>query len=100
MVPGLVSYPVHSCLERNDYVRANFKGTIMTNYSSAHRILRLEEVKRLTGLSRSTVYELMSKGNFPKSVKLGQHSVGWLEAEVIEWINHLLDARTANSKPF
>lgn len=72
----------------------------MTTYSSIPRIVRLDEVKRLTGLSRSTIYELMKAKNFPQSAKLGKHSVGWIETEVFDWINHLIEARNANTQPF
>lgn len=51
------------------------------------RILRLKEVQRMTGLSRSTIYAEIAKGNFPKQVKLtGTRSVGWYESVVVEWI--------------
>jgi len=51
------------------------------------RILRLKEVQRMTGLSRSTIYAEITKGNFPKQVKLtGARSVGWYENVVVEWV--------------
>jgi prophage regulatory protein len=50
------------------------------------RILRLSQVKSRTGLSRSTIYERIGFGTFPKSIQLGGRSVGWLEHEVNEWI--------------
>lgn len=51
------------------------------------RILRLKEVQRMTGLSRSTIYAEIAKENFPKQVKLtGTRSVGWYESVVVEWI--------------
>lgn len=51
------------------------------------RILRLNEVKRMTGLSRSTIYLQISKGEFPKQVQLtGIRSVGWHESVIVEWI--------------
>nr|WP_298325371.1 AlpA family transcriptional regulator [Asticcacaulis sp.] len=50
------------------------------------RIVRLPEVKTLTGLSRSTVYERIREGGFPKPVGLGGRNVGWVEREVIAWI--------------
>lgn len=51
-----------------------------------HRIIRLPEVKSTTGLSRSTIYKMMSEGRFPATVRLGAKSVGWREAEVQQWI--------------
>lgn len=51
------------------------------------RILRLNEVKRLTGLSRSTIYAEIAKGKFPKQVQLtGARSVGWYEGAIIQWV--------------
>ncbi|MFV8432411.1 helix-turn-helix transcriptional regulator [Vibrio owensii] len=58
------------------------------------RILRLPEVKEKTGLSRSSIYALMSKGDFPLSVSLGERAVGWIEADIRDWI----DERIATSK--
>ena len=51
------------------------------------KILRLKEVQHMTGLSRSTIYAEIAKGEFPKQVRLtGARSVGWHESAVIQWI--------------
>lgn len=50
------------------------------------RIIRLKEVTHLTGLARSTVYKYLAEGKFPKSVPLGDRSIGFLESEIQEWI--------------
>ncbi len=50
------------------------------------RIIRLEEVKKLVGLSRSTLYARIAEGNFPKQVSLGGRLVGWHESDVLAWI--------------
>ena len=47
--------------------------------------LRLGDVQRVTGLTRSTIYDMVSKGEFPKQVLLGARAVGWVENEVAEW---------------
>jgi prophage regulatory protein len=49
-------------------------------------ILRLPEVKKRTGLSRSAVYLKIKQGQFPRPVKLGTKAVGWLEAEIQAWL--------------
>jgi len=54
-------------------------------YGMAHKILRRAEVEEKTGLSRSTIYDQMGQGKFPKPIPLTEKSVGWLEAEIIEW---------------
>jgi len=50
------------------------------------RLLRLPDVIRLTGLSRSMIYQLASTQHFPKPVKLGNRVSAWLAREVTEWI--------------
>jgi len=50
------------------------------------RILRLPNVLDRTGLSRSTVYQRVSEGRFPKPVSLGARAVGWVETDIEEWI--------------
>jgi len=50
------------------------------------KILRLPVVLDRTGLSRSTVYQRVTEGKFPRPVSLGARAVGWIETEVEEWI--------------
>jgi prophage regulatory protein len=57
-----------------------------------HMILRLPEVKRSTGLSRSTIYLRVAEGTFPKPVCLGGRAVGWLAEEVQDWLQNRIDA--------
>jgi len=51
-----------------------------------NRILRLKEVIQKTGLSRSSIYQFMKDGEFPKSIELGARAVGWLESEIDLWV--------------
>ncbi len=57
-----------------------------------HTILRLPAVKTSTGLSRSTIYLRVSQGMFPKPVSLGGRAVGWLEAEIQDWLQRRIEA--------
>jgi len=57
-----------------------------------HRIMRLPEVKLVTGLSRSTIYFRIALGAFPKQVSLGGRAVGWLENEIQEWLQLQIDS--------
>ena len=50
------------------------------------KILRIKDVIETTGLSRSSIYELQSKEQFPRSVKLCRGAVGWLASEIQVWI--------------
>jgi prophage regulatory protein len=49
------------------------------------RFLRRDAVQERTGLSPSTIYELMALGAFPRPVKISKRSVGWLEHEIAAW---------------
>lgn len=57
-------------------------------------ILRLPKVKERTGLSRSTIYLKISRGEFPKPISLGARAVGFIEAEIEAW----LESRIAQSR--
>jgi prophage regulatory protein len=57
-----------------------------------HTILRLPSVKSRTGLSRSTIYLRIAEGTFPRPVSLGGRAVGWIEAEIQDWLQRRIDA--------
>ncbi|QEO78856.1 AlpA family transcriptional regulator [Pseudomonas brassicacearum] len=59
-----------------------------------HRILRRSDVEQKTGIKRAHIYNLMSQGKFPKSIRLGVRAVGWDAAEVDQWIADRLQDRT------
>lgn len=63
------------------------RSSMMIERINQPSILRLKQVISRTGLSRSTIYVLMSENSFPKQLKLGAHAVGWIESEIDEWIN-------------
>lgn len=46
------------------------------------RFIKLPEVQDRTGKSRSSIYQGINKGTFPKPIKLGPRAVGWIEAEI------------------
>jgi len=50
-----------------------------------YKILRRREVEARTGLSRSTLYNMMADGSFPRPLKLGARAVGWPESEIAAW---------------
>jgi len=49
------------------------------------KILRRRDVESATGLRRSSLYERVAAGTFPKPIPLGGRAVGWIEAEIITW---------------
>jgi prophage regulatory protein len=58
-----------------------------TNNRLREQVLRMEEVMMRTGLSRSMIYKLQAANEFPTSIKLGERAVGWIEADVDEWLD-------------
>ncbi|MFL9860838.1 AlpA family transcriptional regulator [Paraburkholderia madseniana] len=57
----------------------------MSTDSTQRRLIRLPEVCRLVGLSRSVIYARIKARKFPAPIKLG-YSSGWIEAEIQDWI--------------
>jgi len=50
------------------------------------RVIRRSKIHQKTGLSITQIWRLEKAGLFPKKIKLGANSVGWLESEVDAWI--------------
>lgn len=55
-----------------------------------NKVIRLPAVKDQTGLSRSSIYLRMSKGEFPQSISLGGRAVGWLEEDINQWLEQCI----------
>ncbi|SFM36504.1 helix-turn-helix transcriptional regulator [Nitrosomonas communis] len=60
------------------------------------KFIRLNQVKTITGLSRSSIYQFIKDGNFPSQVKLGARSVAWVASEIEEWMASCI-AKRSNS---
>ena len=60
---------------------------------SKERIIRKPELQRMVGLSDATIWRKEKNKEFPKRVQLGGNSVGWVESEIIEWINRKKNSR-------
>ena len=61
--------------------------------STPNRFLRLNEVRALTALSRSSIYAYMNAGTFPTCINIGARSIAWLEADVQAWMDGRIEAR-------
>jgi prophage regulatory protein len=49
------------------------------------QFLRLPEVKAVTGLGKTSIYELIRDKSFPAPVRLGARAVAWVRSEVTQW---------------
>lgn len=65
------------------------------------QLLSVKDVSHYTGLSRSTIYEMINEKSerydptFPKKVQLTQVRVVWVASEIAEWINDKISQRSA-----
>ena len=64
----------------------------ITQTQSSNKMLRMKQVVEYTGLSRSTIYDIMDTKSkrydpsFPRGVKPTQGTVCWLESEINAWL--------------
>lgn len=58
-------------------------------------LLRLPEVLSRTRLSRTRLYDMIDRGEFPKPAKIGLRAVAWVGAEVEAWIAERIADREA-----
>jgi prophage regulatory protein len=45
-------------------------------------ILRRSQVEQQVGLKRSTIYQRMQEGTFPRPIRLGERAVGWRASDI------------------
>jgi len=63
---------------------------------TSERLIRLKEVRCLTGLGASTIYRLISQGRFPAQLHpLGNKIAAWRSSEVSAWIAARATGRSA-----
>ena len=59
------------------------------------RLIKLPEVSRLTGVPPSSVYWRVSRGEFPRPIKIGERASAWNSDEVENWIATKIEAAKA-----
>jgi prophage regulatory protein len=65
---------------------ANFNGSAEVIF------IRLPELKLITGLSKTSIYELIRGGRFPAPVRLGPRAVAWVKSEIRQWASERVKA--------
>lgn len=62
------------------------------NTLNSPKIIRIKDVVSMIGVARSTIYDWINSESprfdptFPKPIKLGKNSVGWIQYQLIAWI--------------
>jgi prophage regulatory protein len=63
------------------------------------RIIDKKELRRLVPYTPQHIARLEAAGLFPRRIRLGENRVGWIEAEVHEWIEARMRERDARKTP-
>ena len=73
----------------------------MQDINEIPRLLRWKQVQELIPFSRSYIYNLISKGRFPSTVKLieGGRGAGWWASDINDYMTNLKeDAQRAGNE--
>lgn len=62
-------------------------------------ILRLPQVQKRTGLSKSTIYNLIKVGELNSPIRLGTRAVGWLESDITHFIQGRIRVVSISASP-
>jgi prophage regulatory protein len=68
-----------------------------TAETSVDRLIKIQEVLRLSGLSRSALYASIKKREFPAQVKQSTRSAAWVHNEVVAWVQERANLRNTGS---
>lgn len=69
----------------------------MSHVAISDRLLRRNEVEKITALSRSSIYAMIAAGAFPKPLKISTRTVRWSYMEIADWITGKFSARQRGS---
>jgi prophage regulatory protein len=64
----------------------------MTTIKIDKKVVNLQEILTMLGISKSTLYRSIASGNFPKPFKLGERLNAWRVETIEAWLN----AQSAN----
>jgi prophage regulatory protein len=67
------------------------------HHEPGERLIRIGEVKRLTGISTATLYRKISANEFPRPVPLGTAARAWPLSEVQSWIAGRIELRARDN---
>lgn len=54
--------------------------------SDMSRFYGLEQVLALVPVGRTTIYNMVNAGEFPRQIKIGKRAAVWIKSEVDAWI--------------
>jgi len=66
---------------------------LFTHGGIVMRLLSKRQLKEMVLYSPQHIARLEKAGKFPRRVQIGPNRVGWVEAEVQDWLQSKLDSR-------
>jgi prophage regulatory protein len=57
-----------------------------------HELLNLVEVKERVKLCKTSIYQLIKEGTFPRQVQISHSRVAWVASDIDEWIEKAIEA--------
>ncbi|MDW8371840.1 MAG: AlpA family phage regulatory protein [Geminicoccaceae bacterium] len=57
------------------------------------RLLKIGEVVNITGISKSVIYAMVRRGEFPPPIKIGYKTARWSSEEVYAWMRDIVRVR-------
>jgi prophage regulatory protein len=75
------------------FTRENSMENVQDENRPVERLIRIGEVKRLTGVSTATLYRKIAAKEFPRPVRLGVVARAWPLSEVQDWIAGRIELR-------
>lgn len=65
----------------------------------AATLIRPREAMRRCGIGRSTMWKMIKDGDFPKPVRITRRTVGFVEAEINDWVQQRIAASRGDTIP-
>ena len=65
----------------NDFTKEEF--------IEAHMLLSIQDVLRMIGISRRTLYRMMEDNEFPRPYKITNSRIAWKKQQLVEWLSKL-----------
>ena len=62
------------------------------------KFIRLPTVIDRTGYRRTSIYEKIAEGTFPRPVQLGPRAVAWLSSEIDYWMQERVEERDQHNR--
>ena len=62
--------------------------------SSAYSVIKMKDLVKVVGISRSYIYALQARGDFPRPIRLveGGKATGYLRSEIDDWLKGRIEA--------